>query len=269
MLVTKASGEKELFDPQKLLSSIKRAGVPLSLQNEALGHVQNILYDGITTSEIYNHITEFLANSKYPFSKSAYSLKKAIMDLGPTGFPFEDYVAEILKTQGYSTKTRSLLSGRCVTHEVDIVATKGSEKILVECKFHNNPGNRCNIHVSLYTNARLSDLKEKHGFTQALLVTNTKIAPDALAYALCENIKVMSWSYPEGESLRDIIEKEKLYPLTQLQRISFSQKQSLMQGHVVLCDDVCKNSKSLDILNLPKEKRDEILSEAQFVCKRS
>ena len=84
-----------------------------------------------------------------------------------------------------------------------------------------------------------------------------------------ENIKVMNWSYPEGESLRDIIEKEKLYPLTQLQRISFSQKQSLMQGHVVLCDDVCKNSKSLDTLNLPKEKRDEILSEAQFVCKRS
>ena len=269
MLITKASGKKELFDPQKLLSSIKRAGVPPSLQNEALSHVQNILYSGITTSEIYNHITEFLAQSKYPFTKSSYSLKRAIMDLGPTGYPFEDYIAEILKLQGYKTKTRSLLSGKCVTHEVDIIATKGSEKLLVECKFHNNPGNHCNVHVPLYTKARFDDLKEKHGLTQVMLVTNTKITPDALAYALCENIKVLSWNYPQEQGLRDIIEKEKLYPLTQLQKISLSQKQSLFQNHVVLCEDVVKNSDALDLLNLPKEKRDEVLAEAHFVCKRS
>ncbi|KKR71461.1 MAG: ATP-cone domain protein, partial [Candidatus Levybacteria bacterium GW2011_GWC2_40_7] len=94
------------------------------------------IYSGITTSDIYNHITDFLAQSKYPFAKSQYSLKRAIMDLGPTGYPFEDYVAEILKTQGFKTKTRSLLMGKCVTHEVDIIAEKGKEKLLVECKFH-------------------------------------------------------------------------------------------------------------------------------------
>ncbi|MEK9178161.1 MAG: restriction endonuclease, partial [Patescibacteria group bacterium] len=238
MLITKASGAKELFDPQKLLSSIRRAGVPLSLQSEALSHVQNILYSGITTSEIYSHITEFLANSKYPYTKSSYSLKRAIMELGPTGYPFEDYVAEILKIQGYKTKTRSLLTGKCVTHEVDIIAEKESEKIFVECKFHNNPGNHCNVHVPLYTKARFDDLKERYSLTQSMLVTNTKITPDGLAYALCENIRVLSWNFPEGESLRDIIEKEKLYPLTQLHKISLSQKQSLFQNHVVLCEDV-------------------------------
>ena len=29
------------------------------------------------------------------------NLKQAIMDLGPTGYPFEDYVSEILKAKGY------------------------------------------------------------------------------------------------------------------------------------------------------------------------
>ncbi|EKD86139.1 MAG: ATP-cone protein [uncultured bacterium] len=191
------------------------------------------------------------------------------MDLGPTGYPFEDYVAEILKTQGFKTKTRSLLMGKCVTHEVDIIAEKGKEKLLVECKFHNSVGSRSTVHVSLYTKARLEDLRDKYGFTGALIVTNTKITSDALAYAICENIKIISWSYPDGGSLRDIIEKEKLFPMTQLQKLSFSQKKILLDNHLVLLDDICKNPSSADILNLPKDKKEEFLREAQFVCRRS
>jgi len=110
------------------------------------------------------------------------------MELGPTGYPFEDFVTEILKAKGYVTQTRSILLGKCVSHEIDVIAQKNAEKIMVEAKYHNAPGIHTDVHVSLYTKARFDDLKEKYQFSQPWLFTNTKITPDALAYALCVNM---------------------------------------------------------------------------------
>ena len=50
------------------------------------------------------------------------------MDLGPTGYPFEDYVAEILKTEGYQTQVRQVLEGNCVSHEIDVIAQKKTKR---------------------------------------------------------------------------------------------------------------------------------------------
>lgn len=263
--VLKATGKLEPFSEEKLRLSIQRAEIPNNLWGNTVKHVKSKLYENIPTKEIYEHITEFLENSPHPFSKAKYSLKQAIMDLGPTGYPFEDYIADILKIEEYKTMVRQVLYGKCIRHEIDIVAEKSGIKSMVECKFHNLPGTKSQVHVSLYTKARFDDVKEKNNFNDVWLVTNTKITQDALNYAICADMKVIAWDYPQEESFRDLIEKHKLYPITTLTSLTQNQKQLLAQNHVVLAKDVCANSSSLDILGLPNDKKNSILSECQFL----
>lgn len=264
--VIKATGEKEPFSEEKLVYSIKRAGVPLNLQTKALMHVKSKLHENIPTSEIYKHITEFLG-SESRVVKAKYGLKHAITALGPTGYPFEDYVSEILKRQGYITEVRSILSGKCVSHEIDVIAEKdGKEKLMVEAKFHNTSGLKTDIHVALYTKARFEDIREKYGFTKPFLYTNTKITSDAQTYALCVDMGVVSWSYPDKQSLRDLVEKEKLYPITILESLSNMQTQTLLENNRVLVSDICKNKGLLDLLDIHDDKKREVFEEAQGIC---
>jgi len=263
--ILKASGEKDLFSEEKLLLSIQRAGIPKDLWEEAVNYVKSKLYDNIPTSEIYKNILEFLKNSPQPFSQSRYSLKRAIMDLGPTGYPFEDFVEEIFKLQGYETSVRQTLSGKCISHEIDIIAEKDGKRSMVECKFHNNPGTKSQVHVPLYTKARFDDIKEKNNLSECWLVTNTKITSDAHDFAICSQMKVIGWDFPQENNFRDLVGKFQLYPITVLIGISSGQKQQLSQNHVVLVRDIRKNPSSLDILGLPKDKKDAVISECQFL----
>ncbi len=263
--VIKANGEIEPFSEDKIVTSIKRAGVPHNLQDKALDHVRSSLYENIPTSEIYKTITDFLSREASPV-KAKYSLKRAIMALGPTGYPFEDYISDILKAKGYITQVRSILTGKCVSHEIDVIAEKENEKIMIEAKFHNDSGIKTDVHVSLYTKARFDDLKEKYDFNKVFLYTNTKITPDALSYALCVGMGVVSWSYPENESLRDLVEQYKLYPLTILPSLSPSNRQTLLENHIVLVKDICKNKDALDLLPIENEKKLSIFEEAQHIC---
>ncbi len=264
--VIKADGNLEPFSEEKVIDSIRRAGIPKSIESQVLSHIQGRLYENIPTSEIYRHIEEFLANTHNDYPRSKYSLKKAIMELGPTGFPFEMFISYYLKAEGYKTEVGQILLGKCVKHEVDVIASKGNEKIMVECKFHNRLGVRSDLHVALYTKARFDDLKEKHGFTKAMIVTNTKVTLDALAYANCENVKVLSWSYPDRESLRDLAEKHKLYPITQLSFLSLNQKQELLARDVVLISQICKNPAVLNQTSIPEDKKREVIKEANEIC---
>ena len=177
-----------------------------------------------------------------------------------------DDVAEVLKAEGYKTEVGSVMEGKCVSHEVDVVAEKNNEKLMTECKFHNRPGTKSDIQVALYTKARFDDLREKHGFTKAMLVTNTKITKDALDYAHCEGIRVLGWNYPGGESLRDLIEKHKLYPVTVLTSLSLSQKQNLLEAGIVLVKQICLDKTLVDKGNIPPNLKGEIIKESALIC---
>lgn len=269
MIIVKANGKNELFSEDKLIASIRNAGIKENIQTQVLNHVRSKLHEGISTGEIYHHITEFLGTTEEPFQKTRYSLKQAIMDLGPTGYPFEDYIAKVLQLEGYETYVRQIINGRCVTHEIDIIAVKNTVvpvKIMVEAKYHNARGIKTNIHVPMYTKSRFEDVKEKHNFTGVLLVTNTKMTIDANAFAQCVGMNVITWSYPEHKSLRALVEKYQLYPITALSAIPYGEKQRLMQKSIVLCKDICKNPEIIDEMDLPKEKKGQIIKEANFVC---
>lgn len=262
--VLKASGKIEPYNENKVKISMEKVGIPEDLQKEILLNIQSKLYENIPTSKIYDNIITFLQNSKYPLGQTKYRLRQAIMDLGPTGYPFEDYVSEILKLEGYQTQVRQNILGKCISHEIDIVAQKDNMKYMIECKFHNSPGSRSQVHVPLYTKARFDDIKETNNMHQAWLITNTKITSDALNYALCSNMKVMSWDYPQNGSFKDLVEKYRLYPVTASVNLSQNQKQILTTNHIVLAKDICQNPSSLDVLGLPEDKKNSVIMECKL-----
>ncbi|MEK7565720.1 MAG: restriction endonuclease [Patescibacteria group bacterium] len=246
IFITKASGEKVPFNENKVLGSIKRAGISPELFDQVLSHVKSILYDGITTREIHDHIVEFLGPRGLK-----YSLKKAIMELGPSGYPFEKFIAEILCHQGYETITGQIVKGRCVSHEIDVIAQKDKEKIMIECKFHNLPGTRVDVKVALYVKGRFEDVQGE--FTQGWLITNTKFTTDAIDYAKCSGLKLIGWGYPETDNLQYWVENSNLYPVTILTTLSPNQKQQLLSQNIVLCKDLAAQK------NLPDNVRQELL----------
>jgi hypothetical protein len=266
--VIKANKKHESFSEEKVINSIRRAGVPKNIEEEVLEHVKSKLYEGISTAEIYQHVIEFLGKSEHPYTRTSYSLKEGIMQLGPTGYPFEDFIAKLLSFFGYETKVRQILSGECITHEIDVIASKDGKSSMIEAKFHNSPGVRSQIHVGLYTQARFEDVRIRNRLDEAWLITNTKTTTDVNTYALCKNIKVISWSYPEGESLRDLIEKSRLHPVTILTSLSSSQKRTLLDNHTVLCKDIFLDNSLIDVLFLSPQDKQKLLSEVSYITKQ-
>jgi len=273
VLVVKATGEIEKYSEAKVRSSIKRAGISDDLTNQVVAHVETILRKNITTSEIYDHIIEFLYKSPNPAASARYSLKKALMQLGPSGYPFEKFVSHILTKQGYDTKTNQILQGKCVKHEVDVIAKKEDEQFMIEVKFHNRPGARSDLKVALYSYARFSDLNHNpngNQFSNAWLVTNTKVTSEALDYAKCIGIKVISWSYPDKGNLHELIEQTSLHPITALRSLSTKQKQHLLINNIVLCKQVATmNVGELNQLGFDHSKAEDVIQEAQEVCSYS
>lgn len=264
--VTKATGEQEHFSDEKVKYSIHRGGISDEIQNQVLNHVKSKLYEGIPTSEIYHHITEFLTTADRPYEKARYSLKQAIMDLGPTGYPFEDFVAEIFKALGYKTQTRIIMQGTCITHEIDVLADKDGKKSIIEAKFHNSSGTRSEVHVPMYMKSRFEDLKVRNDISEVMIVTNTKATLDALNYGACIGMKIISWGLPESESLRDLVEKYNLHPITALTTLSQSQKQMLLDKSIVVCKELLMHQENLQVLGLPEDKKQAVIAELTFIC---
>lgn len=276
LTVIKASGQKEPFSEKKVRRSIRRARIPKKLENQAVSHIYEILYDGISTQEIYKHISEFLGHSPYPHTRAVYGLKQAIMQLGPSGFPFEKFIARVLQHHGYETETNLIVSGKCVDHEVDVAARKDQRQYMLECKFHNSPGARSDVKVALYVQARFKDIKANTKnqpekikvFHQPWLVTNTKFTAKAIEYGNCVGMKVIGWNHPKTGDLQDWIESAGLHPVTCLTTLTHDQIKLLLDSGVVLCKQLLSDETSLRELELAKEKKDQVMQEARSIFKQ-
>lgn len=231
--VTKASGDIQAFNPKKIYNTILEAGGSKQLAAETVKLVENKYYKGISTREILKLILENL--KKEPGVSQRYNLKQAIMSLGPSGFPFEHYFARILDKYGYRTKVNNHIKGKRIIHEVDIVAKKDNLSYMVECKYHNEPGTSTKLHVALYTYARFLDIGN---LDFPWLATNTKCVDDAVEYAKGVNMKITSWNYPKEESLKALIERKRLYPITSINSIDDKIKEKLFSENIVLATDL-------------------------------
>ncbi|HUW22107.1 MAG TPA: ATP cone domain-containing protein [Candidatus Bathyarchaeia archaeon] len=271
--VIKASGESEPFSALKLRKSLKRARIPRDLQNELLADLQENLYDNIPTVQIYNQVLKSLQDLDYSQGKARYSLKQAIMMFGPSGYPFEKFMAEVFTSRGYKTDLDIIFKGKCTKHEIDVVAHKRGEYLLTECKFHNRTGIRSDIKHCLYVKARFDDIManwqgklSRVKFVRPCLVTNTKFSVRSIRYGECAGIKLIGWNYPEKNSLRDWVEKANLHPITCLTSLSQAQKARLLEEGIVLCRDLSKaEPRLLKGFGIPSHLIAEAIGEAKLV----
>ena len=273
-LVTKASGEQEPFDENKLHESLRRSGASQDAIGHILAHLRGEVRDGMPTRDIYRHAYVLLKKIGHPLA-AKYSLKRAIFDFGPSGYAFESYVAELLKAQGYEIALRVGVPGFCVEHEIDVIGKKDNRHILVECKFHNQSGRKSDIKAALYVQARFVDIKKRweqepehlQEYHEAWFVTNTKVTHDAIRYSQCIGMKILSWNYPAGGGLRELIESTSLHPVTCLTSLTRAQKISLLEQNFVLARQLVDRPNILGTIGLTGGRAERVINESAGIIK--
>jgi len=269
LLVTKNTGEKDVFDAEKLKAALRRSGASEHEVNLVEQEVLGELYDGISTKKIYRLAYNLLRN-KSKRTAGRYRLKNAVMSLGPSGYPFEKFMGRLFESRGYHVKVNQIIKGKCVSHETDVIANNGTEQIMVECKFHSSTTQKSDVKVPLYIQSRFLDIKAvweqqphlKETRFYGMVATNTRFTEDAKDFARCMGLKVISWDYPTGNSLREWIDDSGYYPITVLQSLRKKDKELLLENNLVLCRELEPNRQILRELNFNESSIKKILNEA-------
>lgn len=273
--VQKADGTTEFFKVEKLRRSLRRAGAAPDEIFSIIEKVQNHLYDGIRTQEIYRLAFELLRSLGAPVA-TRYSLRRALLGLGPTGFPFERFLARLFAHDGYTTDTGLILYGHCAEHEIDIAAYKSDHCFIGEAKFHTSPGVKTDLQVAMYSYARLLDLQNQKictddicGIKEFWLITNTKFTSAAEKYGSCVGLNLLSWDYPRKNNLHDRIQRARLYPITVLQNLTRQQVAALIEKDIIVCNDIIENPQILRQIHIPERKIEHIIKEAIAISQKS
>lgn len=273
ILIRKASGETEIFSTEKLKRSLYNAGASHKAVDEIVANMEEWIFNGVTTKQIYSRAFSILHRERSN-SSIRYKLKQAIMELGPTGYPFEHYIGLLFEKQGYKTEVGIVVDGNCVTHEMDVIATKDQVQHLMECKYHSDQGKQVSVQVPLYVRSRVDDIVKKRkempeyqGLSfSGWVVTNTRFSSDSIQYGLCSGLHLMSWDFPTGKGLKDMIEQLKIYPITILHQLTKNDKRVLLEQGLVSCTELLQNLSSLDSLSLSSKKHKALIQELHNIC---
>lgn len=271
VLITKEGGEQEAFESDKLVQSLLRAGVTPKTAKTISVDIRKTIRPGATTSDIYRKAFGNLRKLER-HAAARYSLRRALQDLGPSGFPFEDFVGEIFRAKGFTVETGIMLQGSCVEHEVDLVAHNNRTYLVGEVKFHNEPGLRSDLKVALYVASRVEDLRKfrhergERPIDEGWLITNTKFTKSAITYANCRGLKIVGWTYPRVGNLQDLIEETRLHPITCLTTLSRPEKDILIGQGVVLCRSIEENQVAFMKAGIKGDKLKRVLEEGRQLC---
>lgn len=270
--VKKYSGEIVPFSVDKLKKSLQNSGASSHEVEKIITDITPELYNEISTKFIYKKAFSLLKKHNRT-SASKYSLKRAIFELGPTGYPFEKLIGAILKQKGYKTKVGEILNGEYITHEIDVLAEKDENAFTVECKFHKDSSAVNNVKIPLYINSRFLDVQKvwnnsekKTTLKQGWVVSNTRFSKDAIAYAKGVDLTLLSWNYPLNKGLKERIDKYALYPITALTTLTKRNKTLLIENDIILVKELYNNPDSLNQLSLSEKQKGLVLAEVSILC---
>jgi len=274
MRVVKNSGDLVIFDRTKLKQSLLNSGASQLVVDDVLQRIEKEVYEGIPTKQIYKMAFGLLKKSSHSHA-ARYNLKEAIQLLGPAGFFFEKYIARIFASEHYETKINLTLQGKCVSHEIDVLIKKNNAIAMVECKFHAGKDAATDVKVPMYILSRFNDLKErKHDVFSAndtisfcWIITSNRFTSDAIDFALCSGLNLLSWDYPEKDNLKTKIETNHLYPITCLTTLSIAEKDKLLVLGVILAKELLDNSFSLGKIGLSNHRIRNVLKEVSGLCR--
>ncbi len=274
--VIKSSGKKEHFSQQKLRRSLHRAGVPKDVADDIVDSFSSSVKDQ-TSESLHKRVYAKLLKKQRPLA-AKYNLKRALADLGPSGYPFEQFVGRLFVAKGYKTSTNRIIRGQCVSHEIDVMAQKGKNHDVIECKFHNRAGYKSDVQTALYMKARFDDIagywdrlagnadQEKKHLHRVWIITNTSFTSEAIKYGRCNNMMLMSWRAPVGNSLAEMIEETGLHPITALTSLTKKQKEYIVSHDLVLCREAREKKDVLVRAGVRGAKLERVLTEAQTIC---
>jgi len=273
--VIKASGVAVPFSAEKVRQSLKRAGASTELTEMIMNELYTKVYPNMPTRMIFKIALGLLKKFSRPVA-GRYRLKQGIFELGPSGFPFEQFIAALFLHAGFSASTNQIMNGHCVKHEVDVLAVKNKQYHIIECKYHQQPGSRCDVKVPLYIQSRFKDIEWQLMETQGQevpgchgwVLTNTRFTKDALQYGLCAGLRLLGWDYPADKGLKDIIDNAGLYPVTCLTTLSRHEKYKLLEKGIVLCKTLAEHPAHLEAAGIPQQKRALVEAEARKLYDR-
>ena len=268
--VVKSSGDVAPFNERKLRRSLERSGASAIKVQEIIAEVNASLFDGITTKQIYKKAFGLLRKGSSGLA-GRYKLRNAILELGPTGYPFERFMGKLMGDQGYAVKVGVVVKGHSVNHEIDVWAERGNEVIMMECKYHNRAEVKCDVKVPMYILSRYHDVKKQweknNGSNKKTLnvwiATNTQFSTDAMDFARSYGITLLGWAYPVRGNLRERVDNAGLYPLTCLTSLSKTDKRILLEKDIVLIRDIVNDPQTLNSLGVDGRKKSRILKNAQ------
>jgi hypothetical protein len=274
--ITKASGQRSHYDRDKLIQSLRRSGASDTSIEAVVNAVEAGLVDGMSTRKIYRRAFQMLKKVNV-VAASQYKLKSAVMDLGPSGYPFEQFVGALFRAMGWTTKVGVIMHGQCVTHEVDVFAQKNGIIRFTECKFRNMAGSKVDVKVPMYVQSRVRDLIARYGKDhpdegvdgyQGWVVTNSKFTEDAERYGECEGMHLLAWDYPLGQGLLDMIRSTGLLPITVLHSLSNKQKEAVLSRNIVVCLDLFERIEILDELGIEMAVQKRVTEELRAILSK-
>lgn len=270
--IQKANGNIVDYLPRKLVRSLERVGANEELIGSITSQVEDLLYPGIPTGKIYTLVYRELRKRSRPLA-ARYKLRKAIQELGPSGYPFEAYVGEIFRYLGYTVQVGISCRGHCIHHEVDVLADRAGRRIAIECKFGNSSSKTLDVKVPLYIRSRFDDLANvwhSQGVVrehiEGWIITNSSFSEDARRYGECAGLRLVSWDYPSAGSLKDLIEHSALYPVTVLASLTKAEKKFLLKQGIVLARQIPQTPVILTKLQLSNQRQKAALEEINGLC---
>lgn len=269
--VINSRGQKEPFSFKKVYNSCKRAGASDVLAQEIALTIKRKIYPGIKTSKIFEQVKQKLSE-KSPRSVIRISLKEAIRKLGPEGFDFEKYIAEVFLRNGFDVKINQEVPGFCISsYEIDFLAEKKDLVYVGECKYHHLAGGRIALKVALSNYARFLDIEKgvrfKNSRLKTILVTNTKFTTEVIKYAKCMDVELLGWRYPPEKGLESMVERLNLYPVTILPSFKSYFKSIFAKRRMMLVLDILETPLSVlsRRLNIPKKNIENLIKEAKVL----
>lgn len=269
-LVLKANGELVPFESDKLFTSLVKSGASAYEARVIVEKVKE-LPDRISTKAIYRKAFEWL-KQKSKGAAGRYRLKRAIFDLGPTGYPFEKFIGRLFEKAGYQTQVGVIVKGACIQHEIDVIATNQDEILMIECKFHGDASRHCDVRIPLYLHSRFNDVQkgDYEGLAnrkfRGIIITNTHFTSDAIQYSKCSNLEIIAWDFPENNNLKNRIDASELHPITCLANMTRKEKHLLLENDLVTCRDILANEKQVSELLQERRKIKSIFREARMIC---
>jgi hypothetical protein len=266
--ILKSTGDITGFSEEKLRNSLLKSGAKQDVAETVIKEVKKALYEGIPTRKIYKLAFHRLKQLQ-PLSAAKYKVKKGIMEPGPAGYVFEKFISIIFESWGFQVRLNQIINGTCVKHELDLVAEKPDLVAFVECKYHNLQGTVCDVKIPLYFHSRFNDItavqENENRKMEGWLITNTKFTDDAIKYGGCTGLKLLSWSYPPKENLRDIIDRYGLYPVTCLTTVTNREKMLLLEHNMLLCKQLRDNTSLLSDLHVSPQRIEKIMEELSVI----